>query len=146
MRKIDRLRPAVANSTLILLAGLVWTGVGILLLSYSWSWLSVESQATVYLFSAAGVAAALIIHHFGFLRIADRNLERILRTEDRKCLFAFIPYRSYLTIALMVLMGALLRHSSIPRTYLSVLYTGIGLALVLSSVRYLRIYRKELRK
>jgi hypothetical protein len=38
----------------------------------------------------------------------------------------------------MVTMGITLRHSPIPKQYLSVIYTGIGLALFLSSIRYFR--------
>ena len=45
----------------------------------------------------------------------------------------------------MIAMGAILRHSPIPKGYLAILYTGIGLALVLSSVRYMRVFLKEIR-
>ena len=63
--------------------------------------------------------------------------------DGKKCLFAFIPWKSYLIIAVMMTMGIVLRHSSIPKQYLAVLYIGIGLALVLSSVRYMRIFIRE---
>jgi hypothetical protein len=57
-----------------------------------------------------------------------------------RCLFAFIPWKSYLMIAVMVIMGGLLRHSMIPKKELAILYIGIGLALILSSVRYIRVF------
>jgi hypothetical protein len=38
----------------------------------------------------------------------------------------------------MIGMGAVLRLSPVPKAYLSVVYIAIGLALILSSVRYLR--------
>jgi hypothetical protein len=60
--------------------------------------------------------------------------------DEKQCLFAFIPWKSYLMIALMITMGAILRHSSIPKPYLAILYTTIGLALILSSVRYIRTF------
>jgi hypothetical protein len=44
----------------------------------------------------------------------------------------------------MVSMGIALRHSSIPKHYLSILYNGIGLALFLSGIRYFRFFFKLL--
>jgi len=38
----------------------------------------------------------------------------------------------------MVSMGIGLRHSSIPKPYLSIIYLGIGVALFLSGTRYFR--------
>jgi len=51
-----------------------------------------------------------------------------------------MTWRSYMIVLVMVSMGIALRHSSIPRPYLSVLYNGIGLALFLSGIRYLRFF------
>jgi hypothetical protein len=59
--------------------------------------------------------------------------------EGKRCIFAFISWKSYLLVVLMALLGVLLRHSSLPRQYLAIIYIGIGLALVLSSIRYLRV-------
>ncbi len=87
---------------------------------------------------------ALLVHHLGFLKIVDKNLARILQMNGVKCLFAFIPWKSYLMIAVMVIMGGLLRHSMIPKEKLAILYIGIGLALILSSVRYIRIFYREM--
>ena len=93
-----------------------------------------------------GAVFALLIHHLGFLKIADKNLNRILVMRGKSCLFAFIPWKSYLLIAIMITMGAVLRHSIIPKHYLAVLYIAIGLALVLSSARYIRVFIQEIRK
>jgi len=46
----------------------------------------------------------------------------------------------------MITMGAILLHTTIPKHYLAVLYIGIGLALVLSSVRYFRFFIREIRR
>ena len=78
-------------------------------------------------------------HHFGFLRVVDKNLARILPMEGKRCLFSFMSWKSYLVVALMASMGMLLRHSPIPKHLLSVVYLAIGLALVLSSMRYLKV-------
>ena len=66
--------------------------------------------------------------------------------DDKKCVFSFISWKSYLIIAVMIAVGTILRHSAIPKQYLAILYIGIGLALILSSVRYMRIFLREIRR
>ena len=139
MRARDKYKPAVDKRVLLLFAGALWAGAGTLLLRYSWSWLSVCRDGGSVLYALAGTAAALLIHHFGFLRIVDSNVGRIVPMEGKKCMFSFITWKSYLIAAVMVAMGVALRHSPIPKHYLSIVYTGIGLALILSSIRYFRV-------
>lgn len=134
----DKWKPGVSKSALLFIAGAVWMGVGIGLDILAWSWLKRAPTTPAFLSTAVGIIAALIIHHFGFLRIVDRNLGRIRPMKGRRCAFAFIPLKSYLLIAVMILLGTLLRHSPIPRLYLAPVYIGIGTALILSSIRYLR--------
>ncbi|MDY6934378.1 MAG: hypothetical protein SVZ03_09180 [Spirochaetota bacterium] len=141
----EKLKPAVDKPILLLLAGLLWLCVGFMLLSSSYSWLSVY-EGNNSIFIVISIAVALLIHHFGFLRIVDDNLGRILPMEGKRCLFSFIPWKSYIVIIIMIIMGALLQRSTIPKQYLSILHTAIGLALILSSVRYLRFFWKQLRK
>lgn len=136
--EIEKWKPGVPKSTLLLMAGIIWLGIGILMDSLAYSWLKNEKPRVVLVISSLGFVLALIIHHFGFLRIVDRNLGRILPMEGRRCVFSFMPWKSYLLIMIMIFLGFLIRHSSIPKPDLAVLYSGIGTALILSSVRYLR--------
>lgn len=142
---IKKLKPAVPKNVLFFLAGLAWISVGIMLLHLAYSWLLMPSDINVGLLAGAGVLLSLFAHHFGFLKIVDKNLVRIFAMEDKKCLFSFIPWKSYLTIIIMISMGRCLRYSGIPKPYLAILYICIGLALVLSSIRYLRIFIREIR-
>lgn len=137
---IHKYKPAVDKKYLVVTAGLMWFCVGIMLISYAVTWLRSTPGKEWYF--AAGFIAALFIHHFGFLKIADRNLSRLLPLTQKKCIFSFMPWRSYLIVLVMVLLGISLRRSSIPKTYLAVLYSGIGLALFLSSLRYFRFFVK----
>ena len=134
----EKWKPGVPKNVLLLIAGILWIGTGIMLDVLSYSWLRYEHPYDALVSSVFGFICALVIHHFGFLRIVDRNLDRILPMEGRRCVFSFMPWKSYVLIIIMVIMGIMLRHSSIPKLYLSVLYIGIGTALILSSVRYLR--------
>jgi hypothetical protein len=140
-----RIKPAVNKDVLLFLAGIMWLSVGTMLLILSFSWLNGFQVPGSFLFGGIGIAIALIVHHFGFLKIVDKNLDRILPMEGTKCIFSFISWKSYMIIALMATMGILLRHSPIPKPYLAILYIGIGLALILSSVRYVRVLLSQVR-
>jgi len=137
--KMDKMKPAVDKNVLLLLAGLMWFGVGIMLLIMAVSWLNLFRIRGSWILAGTGVLIALGVHHFGFLKIVDKNLDRLLPMQGKKCVFAFITWKSYILIAVMIALGLLLRHSPIPKPYLAVLYIGIGLAMILSSIRYLRI-------
>jgi hypothetical protein len=97
-----------------------------------------------FLLYPVGFLAAMPIHHFGFLKIADKNLNRILSLTEKTNPFSFMTWKSYIIVVIMVSMGITLRHSSIPKMYLSILYNGIGLALFLSGIRYFRFFFKLL--
>ena len=134
----DKWKPGVSNKVLLLIAGIVWIAMGILLNSFAYAWLRNEQSGYALWAALIGFACGLVIHHFGFLHVVDKNLGRILPLKGKRCVFSFMPWRSYVLVGVMMATGILLRHSPIPKLYLAVLYTGIGTALILSSIRYLR--------
>lgn len=146
VRNLKKYKPAVPKVVLLFLAGGLWFGVGCMLMLLAASWLREAEQINCTLLAGAGVVFALLIHHFGFLRIVDNNLGRILPSDEKKCVFSFMPWKSYLIIPGMITLGIVLRHSAVPKHYLSIIYIAIGLALTLSSMRYMRFFFKELIK
>lgn len=136
----EKYKPAVDKKILVLLAGLMWCGVGTMLVALAISWLNKYEGPGVVIFFVTGFIAAILIHFFGFLKIADKNLNRLLPLKEKKCIFSFMTWRSYFIVLIMVSMGIALRHSTVPKQYLSVLYNGIGLALFLSGTRYFRFF------
>jgi len=124
----------VTKVVLLFLAGGFWVCVGAMLLSLAISWLLEAANVNRYVFAGFGVVLALLVHHLGFLKIVNKNTERILRADEKKCIFSFMPWKSYLIIPVMIAMGTILRRSAIPKQYLAILYIGIGLALILSTV------------
>jgi di/tricarboxylate transporter len=140
--EIEKWKPGVHKAALLLMAGAVWIGVGLMLDILAYSWLRNEMVHKAIISAVTGFVIALLIHHVGFLRVVDRNLDRILPMEGMRCVFSFISWKSYLLIAVMILMGYFLRHSPLPKLYLAALYSAIGTALILSSFRYLRYLRK----
>jgi hypothetical protein len=141
----EKWKPAVPKCGLLLMAGMIWLSIGVVLDSVAYSWLKSENLRPAFLISSIGFILALLIHHFGFLRIVDKNLGRILPLEGRRCLFSFMPWKSYILILFMMLGGYLLRHSTLPKPYLALIYLSFGTALMLSSIRYLRYLIMDLR-
>ena len=136
--EIEKWKPGVPKSALLLIAGIIWLAIGVMMDGLAYSWLRTEPPHQALWVSAFGFVFALFIHHFGFLRLVDRNLGRILPMKGRRCVFSFMPWKSYFLVVVMIFLGSLLRHSSLPKIYLAILYMAIGTALILSSVRYLR--------
>lgn len=139
----ERLKPAVNKSVLLFLSGLMWFGVGVMLNTFAVHWLFDYGKPDAYLFAITGCVSALFVHYFGFLKVTDKNLKRISFLKDKPCIFSFMSWRNYLIVIVMVTMGILLRHSSVPKQYLSIIYIGIGLGLLLSSTRYFKSFISE---
>jgi len=135
-----RFAPSADKRVLIFMAGLMWCAVGVMLIRYAVSWLALCTGKEQVLFYSAGFLAAMPIHHFGFLKIADKNLNRLLPLTEKQNPFSFMEPKSYLIVIVMISLGIALRHSQIPKRYLSLLYNGIGLALFLSGIRYFRVF------
>ncbi len=142
---MNKITPAVDKRILIFLAGFMWIGVGTMMLLLSYTWLKDGQAHDYWVLVLVGMTTALVIHHFGFLRIVDKNLGRILPMQEKKCIFSFMTWKSYIIVVVMVAMGVWLRHSFVPKPYLSIIYISIGIALILSSLRYLRVLFSQLR-
>jgi len=125
---------------LVLLAGIVWSAVGIGLMIAAMYW--ILPYRTVELpWIIAGVVAGVIIFRFGFSRLVKVNIARIFAQspgKDKVCLFAFQNIRSYAIIVVMMAMGYTLRHLPISKMYIMPIYAAIGVALLLSSLIYYR--------
>ena len=145
MRKMTIMKPAVPKSVLLFLAGFAWFCVGIMLLVFACRWLSDANGIRGFIYFGLGFAAALLVHRFGFQKIAAKNINRLLPLSERRCVFSFFTWKSYLLIAVMVVMGRLLRSSAFPKPYLAVLYIAIGLALIISSLKYLTVFMNEIK-
>ena len=130
--------PAVHIVWLHFMAGLVWLGVGLMLISFAAQWLKPVVISTQLLLIAAGLVAAVVIYLFGFSKLGKKNIKRINGMQGRKvCLFAFIQWKGYLIVAFMVSLGIYLRvYSPIPKPLLAILYLGIGGGLLTSSLHY----------
>jgi len=133
---IRQINPVVPKHWLLLVAGLMWTGVGILLISLAVTWLLMTPSLASLLIGVLGVGIGIIANRFQFTHLAVKNIKRILSLKDKASVFSFQAWTGYLIIAVMMTTGILLRNSSIPKLYLAVVYLAIGSALFLASTNY----------
>ena len=143
--RISRYKPAATKAVLLFLAGGLWLCIGGMLLLMATSWLLHAAIISRCVSVAAGGVLGLIAYRFGLARIVEKNLKRILPIDERRCVFSFMPWKSYLIIPVMIAMGTALRNSAIPKQYLAILYIGMGVGLVLSGVRYAGEFLNEIR-
>lgn len=137
---LKRFEPAVDKRLLIIFSGIVWSAIGIILCRFAATWLSGVVLEKLIWFVLTGVIFSLLKSYFGFFKVVDINIARILSKKDRVCIFAFQAWRSYLIAILMMGVGMALQSSPIPKPYLSIVYIGVGGAMILSSLRYYRIF------
>ena len=134
-------KPAVKNKWLLILSGLMWTGVGVLLSGLAIKWLIVYTPLQIIAVTVFGLLLGILIATFGFNKIVHKNIRRIKNYQDKVCLFAFQEWKSYLLIAVMMSMGIFLRRSTlIPKLWIAPVYFAIGFALFVNSFIYYRSF------
>lgn len=137
---INQLNPAVPKHWLLLVAGLMWSGVGILLITLALTWMAKGFSTLAVLLGLLGIVISVIANRFMFTRLALKNINRILASNDKACLFSFQAWTGYVIIAVMMTLGITLRNSAIPKVYLATVYIAIGGALLLASFNYYRYF------
>lgn len=132
---LESYKPSVPQGWLQLLAGLMWCGVGLLLMRWSWVWTSRAGFLSALPFLGIGVLASAATGIF-FRRMAIRNIERIQSLPQEPCLFAFQSWTSYPLVIFMMGLGIALRASPLPRTWLTTVYLAIGGGLFCAGLNY----------
>jgi uncharacterized membrane protein len=141
---LNRYNPAVSKYWLIAVAGAMWTGVGLMLCKYAYTWLAHPPIITSYILGVVGICIAITAYRLQFTKLAKKNISRIMMIAGKVCIFSFQMWKGYLIIIVMITGGILLRNSTIPKPYLAVLYAGIGGALFLSSSLYYGLLIRKL--
>jgi len=138
MEWINQLKPGVPKYWLLLIAGVMWTGVGYFLISLAVGWIFSPAVVSPWIYWIPGLILALIIYQFGFSKLAKKNSLRIQNIPvEKSCIFAFQEWHSYPLVLFMIGLGITLRNfSPIPKPLLGIMYLGIGGGLGLSSLVY----------
>lgn len=131
-----RFKPAASVRVHLMVAALMWTAAGVMLVTRALIWL-VRIDAGL----AIGLGAvALVIGGakgwFVLRKSARRISNRIHGRGDGRCIGGFISWKTWLLVAVMMGSGIALRHSTMSRTILGVVYLAIGTALLSASVHF----------
>lgn len=110
---VTKLKPGVGKIWLYLLAGGMWSAVGVILVRLGLSWIIPLEILSAVLIALVGFTLALPIYRLGFYRFAQNNINRIAEVASEKvCVFAFQAWTSYPLVVLMISLGVFLRKYS----------------------------------
>lgn len=126
-----RLKPAAPARAHLLMAALLWSAVGAMML-YRAHIHAVTLEPGVR-FAAAGAALALgLFKGAKVLRpAAKKSVARIIERGDGKCLGGFISFKSWLFVALMVALGRVFARSGLPEWLAAAILGAVGVGLAL---------------
>ena len=132
---------AIPRHYLLLVSGVMWSGVGLMLIILATRWLGTLTIQYPGLIVIAGVIPGLLVSIYGFARIVKKNIQRIEDLDSTPSVFAFQAWHSYLLIVVMMSMGIFVRHSGlVPMLLKTPGYYTIGTALSLSSITYYKAF------
>jgi len=130
--------PALPIPFHYLLTAAMWIYVGQILISYGVVWFQEKITKFLWLFILVSVIGALSIYKFGFSKIVYKNINRLQQKRYKICIFAFMEWKSYIIMVVMMTMGIMLRIFVGPNEYLGVMYIGIGGGILLSGFIYFK--------
>lgn len=134
---LQTMKPGIPKRGLLLLAAVVWTFAGCILLFRGFSMLMLFPQL-LWLKVVGSFVCGIIFYLAIFSKISLKHTQRIIRMQiERPCLFSFFNFKSYIMMTLMISLGIILRKTGfVPPEYLSVFYVAMGIPLLLSAFRF----------
>lgn len=134
---LNDLTPRVSKHYLLLVAALVWTFAGGMLLFRGFTINDpLPSHWKTELLSC--IVAGLLFFRLLFNRISAKHVLRIKNlTNERPVIFSFFNLKSYLMMFSMISLGITLRKMDVVSPeYLSLMYLTMGIPLLMSSFRF----------
>jgi hypothetical protein len=138
----------VERYRLITMAGLIWFIMGCVLVTMAMYWYRASPDALL-LGLFIGSIFGPVLHRLKVKDLALMNVQRMrsmLPDANRLPLVEVQSRRTYIIIALMIVMGSVLRRSSMPRLYLAPGYLVMGIALIMASGQYFKAKRPTTNK
>jgi hypothetical protein len=130
-------KPGISKRYLLLVAAIVWTFAGGMLLFRGFSVLKFNSVG-IDLEESGCILAGILFYKFMFSVISSKHINRILNIKiEKPCFFSFFNWRSYGLMTIMITSGITLRLSGlVPLNYLSLFYIAMGTPLFISAIRF----------
>lgn len=128
----------VSKKTLLLVAGLVWliAGINILRIGIS-TWVNTD-QFWLFKIGEATVVF-LLFFILVFKRLFEKHTKRIENKKEKSCPFSFFDKKGWIIMTFMITLGITIRKFQLaPNSFISVFYTGLSLALIITGILFLR--------
>ena len=137
MSLAEKFKPSVSRHTLLLIAGLVWTIAGGILLGRGLYYL-VANSAYLWARLAGGLLFGLVFYVILFAKISRKHILRISVLKiPYPCAFSFFNTRSYIMMTVMITGGLLLRKLDVMnKEWLYNFYVTMGIPLLISASRF----------
>lgn len=125
-------KPGATRRTQLLVAAVLWTGLGLLLLMRGIGYLETINGPLTVATVLGGSFAGCLKSYFILDTAAHRLRERIRGFDDDTCLGAVYSIKTWLMVLAMASMGALLRISALPGIFICLILFAVGSSLLLS--------------
>jgi Ca2+/Na+ antiporter len=129
---LETYKPVASSRLQLLLAGLMWSLVGVGLICVGTYWILSTSSHIMGLLAISlciGLAKSLLILD----RVASRIVKRIALRGEGRCIVSFYSLRVWAIVIIMMLMGRILRGTGISYSLLGLIYAAVGTSLLMSS-------------
>jgi len=141
MGLLRRLSSHSSRRTRLLLAALVWSGVGMFLLILGIHWVLLAPTAWTWPALALALGVGWAKGHYVLARSAEANARRIEGSDTHRFIGHAFSVGMWLMALAMMTLGAYLRRSQVPRFHLGMIYCAVGLALFQGSLVSWRHWR-----
>lgn len=131
---------SVNKRTLFFVGGLVWIIAAVRVFTIGTESLVQASHPNYIINTIIGLITLLIFFVFIFSKLSSKHAKRIIKSElQRRCPFAFFDVKSYVIMIFMISLSIYLKSLNIINlNYLGSFYVGIGIALFLGGVLYIK--------
>lgn len=131
----------VNKRVLLVTAGLVWiiAGANILRIGIV-TWMD-STQEWMFKIGEATIVF-LLFFVFVFKKLYYKHTRRIeQKKEEKNCPFSFFDVKGWVIMVLMISLGITIRSFHLlPDSFISVFYTGLSIALILTGILFLRYW------
>jgi hypothetical protein len=141
MTLIEKIKPGISQRGLFLIAGIVWTIGGLMLMTRGTIGIFAEGKH-ILIDVIIGFGLGILFYIIMFSSISDKHLKRMKGiTIEKPCMFSFFNRRSYILMAIMITAGITLRKLDIiNHQVLFTFYLMMGLPLFVSAIRFYRAW------
>ncbi|MBP6066236.1 hypothetical protein [Bacteroides sp.] len=130
----------VNRQTLLLTAGLVWLIAGANILRVGLL-VGFDNPQHFLLKAVQATVVFLLFFFLIFKRLYGKHTQRIEQKTDQSCPFAFFDAKGWVVMGFMITLGFTVRNwQLLPDRFISVFYTGLSLALMLTGLLFLRYW------